>query len=211
VVSPLPLSGEKLSPFISSKNLCLCLEDDLIPRFFQLLQKGFIVKAHVGCSIKTLLCEQLDLSPDYLEERIQTIFLDGKPVDDVNIATVKQGSTLALSAALPGLVGAMLRKGGYYAPMRDQISYREVTTSEPLQEGIIFLKLFNLTLKELGPTFLKRGVWINGEDLSDFFKRQPDDFWSAFKAARVDGKKFDLEKIPEIRLADRYVLLQLRT
>jgi len=211
VVSPLPLSGEKLSPFISSKNLCLCLEDDLIPSFFQLLQKGFIVKAHVGCSIKTLLCEQLDLSPDYLEERIQTIFLDGKPVDDVNIATVKQGSTLALSAALPGLVGAMLRKGGYYAPMRDQISYREVTTSEPLQEGIIFLKLFNLTLKELGPTFLKRGVWINREDLSDFFKRQPDDFWSAFKAARVDGEKFDLDKLLDIRWAERHVFLKLRT
>jgi len=192
-------------------SLCLCLEDDLIPRFFQLLQQGFIVKAQVGCSIKTLLCQQLDLSPEYLEERIQTIFLDGKPVDDVHSATVKQGSTLALSAALPGLVGASLRKGGYYAPMRSQISYREVTPSGPLQEGVIILKLFNLTLKELGPTFLKRGVWIDGGDLSDFFKRQPDDFWSAFKAARVDGKKFDLEKIPEIRLADRYVLLQLRT
>lgn len=192
-------------------SLCLCLEDDLIPRFFQLLQQGFIVKAQVGCSIKTLLCQQLDLSPEYLEERIQTIFLDGKPVDDVHSATVKQGSTLALSAALPGLVGASLRKGGYYAPMRSQISYREVTPSGPLQEGVIILKLFNLTLKELGPTFLKRGVWINREDLSDFFKRQPDDFWSAFKAARVDGKKFDLEKIPEIRLADRYVFLQLRT
>jgi len=192
-------------------SLCLCLEDDLIPRFFQLLQQGFIVKAQVDCSIKTLLCQQLDLSPEYLEERIQTIFLDGKPVDDVHSATVKQGSTLALSAALPGIVGASLRKGGYYAPMRSQISYREVTPPGPLQEGVIILKLFNLTLKELGPTFLKRGVWINREDLSDFFKRQPGDFWSAFKAARVDGKKFDLEKIPEIRLADRYVLLQLRT
>jgi len=192
-------------------SLCLCLEDDLIPRFFQLLQQGFIVKAQVGCSIKTLLCQQLDLSPEYLEERIQTIFLDGKPVDDVHSATVKQGSTLALSAALPGIVGASLRKGGYYAPMRSQISYREVTPSGPLQEGVIILKLFNLTLKELGPTFLKRGVWIDGGDLSDLLKRQSEDFWSAFKAARVDGKKFDLEKIPEIRLADRYVLLQLRT
>jgi hypothetical protein len=170
-----------------------------------------MVKAKVGCSVKTLLCEQLDLSPEYLEKRIQTIFLDGKPVDDVHSATVKQESTLALSAALPGLIGATLRRGGYYAPMRDQISHRECTTSEPLQEGIVFLKLFNLLLKELGPTFLKKGVWINGEDLSAFFRGQPDDFWAGCKAARVDGKKFDLDKLLDSRWAERHVFLKLKT
>jgi hypothetical protein len=96
----------------------MCLEDELIPRFFQLLQQGFAVKVQAGCSVKTLLCEQLGLSPEYLEERIQTIFLDGRPVDDVNSAIIEDGSTLALSAAMPGLAGATLRKGGYYAPMR---------------------------------------------------------------------------------------------
>ncbi|MEE9420155.1 MAG: hypothetical protein V3W43_11780 [Desulfatiglandaceae bacterium] len=170
-----------------------------------------MVKAKVGCSVKTLLCEQLDLSPEYLEKRIQTIFLDGKPVDDVHSATVKQESTLALSAALPGLIGATLRRGGYYAPMRDQISHRECTTSEPLQEGIVFLKLFNLLLKELGPTFLKKGVWINGEDLSAFFRGQPDDFWAGCKAARVDGENFDVDKLLDIRWAERHVFLKLKT
>ena len=169
-----------------------------------------MVKAKVGCSVKTLLCEQLDLSPEYLEKRIQTIFLDGKPVDDVHSATVKQESTLALSAALPGLIGATLRRGGYYAPMRDQISHRECTTSEPLQEGIVFLKLFNLLLKELGPTFLKKGVWINGEDLSAFFRGQPDDFWAGCKAASLNGERVDLDKLPEINWANEQVFLQLQ-
>jgi hypothetical protein len=188
----------------------MCLEDELIPRFFQLLQQGFAVKVQAGCSVKTLLCEQLGLSPEYLEERIQTIFLDGRPVDDVNSAIIEDGSTLALSAAMPGLAGATLRKGGYYAPMRSQISYRQVTTSKPLQEGMIFLKLFNLVLKELGPTFLKQGVWINGKDLSDFFKRQPDNFWAGCHMAQLGGKDLDVAELLEVKWADREVFLQVR-
>jgi len=191
--------------------LCLCLEDDLILRFFLLLQQGFMVKAQVGSTIKLLLCQQFGLSLEYLENRIQTIFLDGKPVDDVDSAIVKHGSTLALSAAMPGLVGATLRRGGYYAPMRSQISYREETAPEPHHEGMIFLKLFNVLLKELGPSFLKRGILIKGKDLSDFFKRQPDDLWAGCKEAKLDGEKIDLETLKEINWVNTHVFLQLRT
>lgn len=169
-----------------------------------------MVKVQVGSNIKSLLCRQFGLSPEYLEKRIQTIFLDGKPVDDVDSAIVKQGSTLALSAAMPGLVGATLRRGGYYAQMRSQISYREDTGSQATHEGMIFLKLFNLLLKELGPSFLKRGILIKGKDLSDFFKRQPDDFWAGCKEARLDDEKIDLETLKEIIWADEYVFLHLR-
>ena len=169
-----------------------------------------MVKVQVGSNIKSLLCRQFGLSPEYLEKRIQTIFLDGKPVDDVDSAIVKQGSTLALSAAMPGLVGATLRRGGYYAQMRSQISYREETGSEAIHEGMIFLKLFNLLLKELGPSFLKRGILIKGKHLSDFLKRQPDDFWAGCKEARLDDEKIDLETLKEIIWADEYVFLHLR-
>ena len=62
------------------------MEKSLIPSFFQLLQKGFRVKTQAGCSVKSFLCEHLGLSPEYVEERIQTLFLDGKPVDDVDSA-----------------------------------------------------------------------------------------------------------------------------
>jgi len=168
-----------------------------------------MVKAQVDCNIKTLLCEQLGLDPEYLETRIQTIFLDGRPVDDVNSAIVMDGSTLALSAAMPGLVGATLRKGSYYASMRSQISYREMALPKPPHKGIIFLKLFNLILKELGPIFLQKGVWINGKDISDFFIRQPDDFWKGCEEARIDGKKIDLDKLLDITWVNKHVFLQL--
>jgi hypothetical protein len=169
-----------------------------------------MLKAQIGCSIETLLCKQFGLSAEYLGKRIQTIFLDGRPVDDVNSTIIEHGSTLALSAAMPGLAGATLRKGSFYASMRSQISYREVTTSKPLQEGIILLKLFNLLLKELGPTFLKQGVWINGKDLSDFFRGQPDDFWAGCHMAQLGGKDLNVAELSEMNWADKEVFLQVR-
>jgi len=202
---------QELVPLSSTKKLCLCIENDLVPRFFALLQRGFMVKVQAGSTIKSLLRRQFGLSPEYLEKRIQTIFLDGKPVDDLDYAIVKNGSTLALSGAMPGLAGATLRKGGYYAPMRSQISYREESAPKPHDEGMIFLKLFNLLLKELGPSFLKRGILVKGEDLSGFFKRQRDDFWAGCKGVRVDGEKISLKKLVRINLAGRHILLQLET
>ena len=170
-----------------------------------------MVKVQVGSTIKSLLCQQFGLSPEYLEKRIQTIFLDGKPVDNVDSVIVKQGSTLALSAALPGLAGATLRRGGYYAPMRSQISHREEAAPEPHHEGMIFLKIFNMLLKELGAFFLKRGIWVKGKDLSDLFKRQPDDFWARCEGVKLDGEKIDLKRLKEINWADRHVFLQVRS
>ena len=59
--------------------------------------------------------------------------LDGKPVDDIGAALVQDGSTLALSAAMPGLVGATLRRGGAYSSFRSAITYHE--TGERLRAG----------------------------------------------------------------------------
>ncbi len=183
----------------------------MIPRFFQLLQRGFRVKVQTGCTVKSLLCEQLGLDSQYLERRIKTLFLDGKPVDDVNSAIVRDGSTLALSGAMPGLVGAVLRSGGFFASLRSTISHLEQAEAEcPQQEGIISLKLFNILLKEIGPVFLKRGTWIHGKTLQDFIKSQTDDFWTGCRKAIVDGKQVDLKTLSKIKWADREVFLLLK-
>ncbi len=109
---------------ISPGNVSLTIDTSLIPAFSQLLQNGFWLKGDVECSVKSFLCEQFGIEPEYLEKRIQTIFLDGQPVDDVKTAILRDGATLSLSAAMPGLAGAVMRKGGFYARMRDQISYK---------------------------------------------------------------------------------------
>ena len=91
--------------------LSLHVRPSILPRFFPLCQQGFLVKVPGSGSIRTILCRHLSLAPDYLEGRIRTIFLNGKPVDEIDTAIVGPGDTLALSAAMPGLVGAYASRG----------------------------------------------------------------------------------------------------
>ena len=207
---PILLWGKKLSTESPGTELHLYLEESLVPSFFQLLQKGFGVKIQTGCSVKSFLCDQLGLSPEYVEKRIQTLFLNGKPVDDKDSATIRDGSTLALSAAMPGLVGAVLRSGGFFASMRSTISYREETEAGRPQEGMISLKLFNILLREIGPAFLEKGIWVHGKDLQDFIQGKLDDFSTRCKKAILDGKEMDLKRLPEVKWADREVFLLLK-
>lgn len=191
-------------------NLSLYLKERAIPRFFGILQKGFMRKAQVGCNIMDLFCDQFEISPEYFEERVQTIFLDGNPVDDPHSAIVKDGSHIALSGAMPGLVGAVLRKGGFYSPMRSEISYTKKGKTESPKEGVIFLKIFNLLLKDLGPVFLGKGIWVEGKEIQDFLKRQAEDFWREFCLAKMNGKDLQSQKILEMKWPDRLVFLQVQ-
>lgn len=167
-----------------------------------------MVKAQVGCSIKAMLCEQFGLSPEYMEDRIKTIFLDGKTVDDVDSAIIKDGSTLALSAAMPGLAGAILRRGGHLAPLRSQIPHREGKKAFSRKEGMVVVKLFNLLMGELGPTFLKKGIFLRQEDLKSFFVSLPEGCWIGDKTARVDGQEMDLDHL--LKRLEEYDLVMLR-
>ena len=191
-------------------NLILGLEQGAIPSFFQLLQHGVIMKAQVRCTVKDFLCHQLGISREYVGERIQTIFLNGKAVDDADSAVLNDGSRLALSASMPGLAGATLRKGGFFGSMRNQISHDEHMKPEPLQEGMIFLKLFNLIAKELGPMLLKRGVWITGDRLEDFFRKQSDSFWARCKMASKNGEHIVPNELAGLQWSEKQVFLQLQ-
>ncbi len=141
--------------------------------FFRLLQDGFWLSVSTGKSIKQMLCNQIGLSHDYLDNRIKTVFYNGSPVDNVEKAIVKDGTTLALSAAMPGLVGATFRSGGVLSSFRATISYHpnETETAEG-KKGVIFLKLFNLLIPEIGPAFLRKGILIENTSLNSHLKDQ---------------------------------------
>ena len=194
----------------SNINLSLTLEKTLIPVFYQLLSQGFALHAQLGCTIKELLCGQLGIKDDYLEERIQTIFLDYKTVDDVNSAVIREGSILALSAAMPGVLGATLRKGGRYAPMRRQISHDKDMPSDLHKKGEVTIKLFNLILRELGPLFLEHGIRVKGEDFFDITARNDVVFMAGCKKAIKDGNDIEPEKLMEVEWKDKEVFLQIK-
>ena len=173
----------------------MTLASEKTPYLFQLLQQGFTVRVQVGCSVRALLSQQLDISPEFLEGRIKTIFLDGKPVDDIDSTIIKEGSTLALSAALPGLAGATLRRGGTFASLRSQITHPGDDTPIAQREGFIVLKLFNLLMEELGPALLHRGVFIKKEVLKEFLRNLPRDFWAGCQVPKVDGEEVEVDEL----------------
>jgi hypothetical protein len=157
-----------------------------INEFFPILQQGFRVTARVGCSLRKLLCEQFALGNDYVAERITTIFLNGKATDDLD-AIVRDGSTIALSAAMPGLVGATMRRGGYYSAMRSGITHTDDRDSREDRIGTVRIKLFNLLLTELGPDFLERGMVVTAPDLTDFLGSRSERFWSGCTETFLNG------------------------
>lgn len=132
-----------------------------------LFQKGIRVDIETGCTVRSLLLDQWHLPPEVVTERISTLFLNGKPVDDMDEARVRDGAILALSSAMPGLVGAVMRRGGFYAALRSGITYHETTANVDVRNGSITVKLFNMLIGELGPLFLQRGFRISRQDLPD--------------------------------------------
>jgi len=155
---------------------CLLLELDKehASALFCFLQSGFFVAGvRVGCSVSALLTEQLGISQDYIHDHISTIFLDGKPVDDLDSAIIRHGSRLALSSAMPGLVGATMRQGSIFASFRNTITYREsgIRTGG---EGMIHLKLFNLVMEDLGLSLLSKGILVDSAELTHFVHEHDD-------------------------------------
>jgi hypothetical protein len=201
---------ETMDKNISPGNVSFTIDAGLMPAFSQLLQHGFWLRGDVECSVKSFLCEQSGIEPEYLEKRIQTIFLDGQPVDDVKTAILQDGATLSLSAAMPGLAGAVMRKGGYYARMRDQISYKEETTSCLLKPGRVVVKLFNLPLKELGPFFLERGIWIDGNILANIITARPEDFRTGCRKVLIDGRPLEADQLLKMDWGKGDIFLQVK-
>jgi hypothetical protein len=160
-----------------------------LPPFFSLLEKGVVLSAVTGCTLREFLCGQLGLSQAYLDQRIQTLFLDARPVDDVDAAVVQDGCTLALSAAMPGLLGATMRKGGRYAAFRRDISQQSDEKRAVEKSGRVTVKMFNMVARELGGRILEKGVEIHGRDLQQIAERIHAVSSGAVVEARLDGQK----------------------
>jgi hypothetical protein len=195
----------------STMHLCLLVKPGLSTIFFNLAERGFRANVQTGCSVKELICNQLGIAEDYLEKRIQTIFLNAKAVDDLDYTMVTDGSTLALSGAMPGLVGVTMRRGGFYASLRSQISHEKNLSASHRGDGQIVIKLFNLVLKELGPGILQKGFRTSGENLQDLLKRHLNELKTGCISGELDGKPVGINNLLELDWNDKTVFLQVRS
>jgi len=187
--------------------ITLTMSGSAVSRFFPVLGEGILVRGPGGESVEGFLQKAAGVSPAYLKNSVQTVFLDGSALDDFSTAVVGDGATLALSAAMPGLAGAVLRRDGFYAAMRRQISYEGSAKTPAGGEISATLKLFNLVARDLGPELLKRGIHIPGDRLKDFIARQGRWLWKECDAAEADGRSIEAETIAGLLDSEPQVVL----
>lgn len=186
-------------PSSEDHRLTLTAATPALTCFTPLLQEGVELAVDVGCTVRDFLRHQLGLDGGYVDQRIQTVFLDGKPVDRLDQAVIRAGSTLALSAALPGLLGATLRKSGAYASLRGGITHAEPSGRSDRERGRITLKVFNVLLPELSPIVFHRGVHVHWSRLEDRIHRGGAGLIKAVQSAELDGMSLfpkDLAHLP---------------
>ncbi len=184
----------------------------VLPGLQALLAKGFLVQTRMGGTLSDLLCGQLGIDSDYLKHRVQTLFLNSSPVDDTEKTIVTDGDVVALSAAMPGLVGATLRKGGFYARLRNGISH-QIKDAEKIEEhtGIVTIRLFNVVAKELGPVFMEKGVMVDGGAMQSFLKTAAPVLTSSVYTLIVDGEETAMPVLLEKDWHMRMIRLTIQT
>jgi hypothetical protein len=180
------------------------------PDLFSLIfQQGVNVKVRTGISVRNFLCGNLGLSPEYVENRISTIFLNGKPVDNIDSSHIKDKSTISLSAAMPGLVGATMRRGGFYASFRNTITYKDDSSGIEV-DGIVCIKLFNIIIKEIGTDILRKGIYISCYDLKQLINPDADNFIKNCINVIMDGKKINPERLRDNGVLNRCEIVYLK-
>jgi hypothetical protein len=158
-----------------------------------LLQRGFLLPINAPLSIRDVLTALPGFTPEYIDTRVQTIFVNSLAVDDTSNILIP-GDTLALSAAMPGLAGAIFRRGGRHASLRTRpISGRLNIPSD--QPGRITVKLFNMIAVETGPVLLQSGIIVQGAVLASFFQRQHERILPFIRHALLEDSSIDPVKL----------------
>jgi hypothetical protein len=180
-----------------------------LPWFNEILQRGFFLIEPVGISIEEFLVKKIGLSRKYIGHKISTIFLDGKIVHDIGSAIIKSGSVLAFSSALPGFVGASLRSGSSGQSAGESGASREINSPDSGDRGVFCVKLYNLPMLELGPSFMRRGILLRSAGIEEFLRTQPDSFWRDGNKILLDGKQIDPVSLDAENLSGTYEWLRL--
>ncbi len=179
---------------IPGLTLTLKPEIDAADKIATLLQRGFIQPVSGAISIVDLLNSLPGFSSGYIRDRVQTIFVNGLAEDTVERQLVA-GDTLALSAAMPGLAGAIFRRGGQHASLRTRPVVPEKGQGD--QSGQLTVKLFNMVATETGSRILTHGVLIRGRTLVRFFDRQGERILPLIVRAELDDVVLNPGKIVE--------------
>ncbi len=159
-------SPQHLSPS-SEPTILFQVDNDITEKFIALLQSGIEIHTVSGESLLAFLEKLPGFTHEYIESEVQTIFLDGTAIDDIN-APITGNATVALSAAMPGLSGAIFRRNSIHAQLRT-VQHQATDTAVP-QQITVKLKLFNTIGRDHGQSLMKKGISINALKLIAFLQ-----------------------------------------
>jgi hypothetical protein len=178
---------------LSLSSIRLTVTPEALPLFTTVLQSGIAVKVPHGKTLGKFLSNFPGFTAEYLAETVQTIFLNGTAVDDLTLPLTGSNPVLALSAAMPGLAGAIFRKNSFHSALRTDTN---ALPSEPIQhESItVTLKLFNSIARERGGALLQSGQAIKTDLLANFLSKRPS-LWQHVLSIHFNDKEIDQTKL----------------
>lgn len=177
--------------------LLLKVNKGTVPSFTTLLQSGFTIETEPQKTISELLLELPGFTEDYVDERLQTIFLNGMPLDDVSSPVGSGKSVLALAGHMPGLAGAILKRGSVHAPLRSQVSVADSSSPDEGNEpGLVRIKLFGIVAKERGAEILNGGARMNSKKLAAFFRNRPE-LLAKIISAQLADQQVEIQSLAE--------------
>ncbi|HPS59414.1 MAG TPA: hypothetical protein PK514_15025 [Spirochaetota bacterium] len=175
------------------KRICIKNLPEAGELLYSELQNGFYMEAAEGTSIRSFLTNSCGIPESYIKDKIKTIFHNNNPVDSLDSVKVSNGSVCAVSGAMPGLVGAMMRMGSPYASMRESITEKGEDISATGKTVFVKLKLFNVILGDLGQGFISGGVIFDRDDVVRIINKIAVKHGSSF-SFKVDDLSFNSSK-----------------
>jgi hypothetical protein len=156
----------------SLSHLVLTITPEKLPLFTTVLQSGIEIMTPAGTSLGQFLSALPGFTAEYLADAVQTIFHNGTAIDDLTTLFYGEKPVLALSAAMPGLAGAIFRRNSFHAALRSEIKAKPAgsLSEKPLT---VTLKLFNTIALERGKELLALGVRLPAAVLSSFLRIRP--------------------------------------
>ena len=160
------------SPKDAMPAITLQLSQEGMDKFTALLQSGVEIETTAGEPLLQFLEKIPGFTPEYIDNDIQTIFLDGTAIDDVHAPLTDTETVIALSAAMPGLSGAIYRKNSIHSPLRSVHHHYDATKVEEKTISI-YLKLFNSIARDRGAEMLRQGVTLKTSTMVTFLQTRP--------------------------------------
>jgi hypothetical protein len=182
---------------------------DSVIQYATLLQTGILEERNAPITVGEFLVSLPGFTLQYVRERVETIFLNGLPVDDLETRMYGPSPVLAISGVMPGLAGAIFRKNSFHAALRTSTP-DSLTSRLPNSEKItIRLKLFNVIAAEKGATLLHNGCFMSSDSILKFMNYRCHLF-SHLQSLRYDDKPICLDDLRNLLLASETVFLRIQ-